>query len=165
MPALRDSFLFKGARRRLWGAAAALWWLALAVGPAPAQAHEHHAPHQGSLQSLGEDVAHLELLMDPRSGRLIAWALDGEAEGYERLAQGSIRIRVLACVPARAPFDLVLRPVANALTGESAGSTSQFEAVSPKLAGLRSFSGLCGPLTIRGVRFRSVRIRYPEGNE
>ena len=139
--------------------------LALALAAAGLPAHEHHPPHRGSLQVFGKEMAHLELLLDSKGGRLTAYALDGEAEKYVRLSQRTIRISVLKTVPARKPFELVLHALANPLTGETEGDSSQFEAISGKLAGVVSFEGRSGPVTIRGIRFKSSTIRYPEGNE
>ncbi|HTB23632.1 MAG TPA: hypothetical protein VK914_13125 [bacterium] len=128
-------------------------------------AHEHHPPHHGSLQVFGEDAAHLELVLDAKTGRLTAYALDGEAEEYIRLAQPSIRIRVLKSDPAGKPFSLTLRAVANVLTGEKVGDSAEFETVSPHLRGLKSFEGRFGPVSIRGLRFGSNLLDYPLGNE
>lgn len=140
--------------------------LALTVLPlAGLPAHEHHPPHHGSLQVFGEDAAHLELVLDAKTGRLTAYALDGEAEEYIRLAQHAIHISVLETDPAEKPFSLTLRSVANVLTGERVGDSAEFDVVSPRLVGLKSFEGRFGPVTIRGLRFGSNFLKYPQGNE
>ena len=73
----------------------------------PLAAHEHHAPHGGSLQVFGKEFAHLELVLDAATGRLTAYALDGEAEGPVRLKQRLIRLRVTRCTPARCSASMV----------------------------------------------------------
>jgi len=139
--------------------------LAVPFCPPALRAHEHHPPHHGSLQVFGEDAAHLELVLDAKAGRLTAYALDGEAEEYIRLAQRTIRVTVLKSDPPGKPFTLALRSVANVLTGEEAGDSAQFEAVSPRLVGLKAFEGRFGPVTIRGLRFPTNTLCYPQGNE
>lgn len=142
------------------------WSLLLfALASTPLAAHVHHPPHRGSLQVFGKEMAHMELVMDGKTGKLTAYALDGEAEHPVRLAQASIKIRVLRSIPQRPPFNLVLHAVANPLTGETVGDSSQYEADNEHLIGLSSFEGTFGPVNIRGIKFPSNKIKYPEGNE
>jgi hypothetical protein len=137
----------------------------LGLAALPLAAHEHHAPHGGSLQVFGHEVAHLELVLDAGTGHLTAYALDGEAEGPVRLKQHVIRLRVTSCTPSRAPFNLTLRAVANPLTGETVGDSSQFEGAAAALKGVQGFQAVAGPVTLRGVAFASNRLRHPGGNE
>jgi hypothetical protein len=137
----------------------------LCFAAAPLPAHEHKPPHHGSLQVFGKELAHLELLLDAKTGKLTAYALDGEAEHSVRLVQASIKIRVLRSIPQRPPFTVVLHAVANPLTGETVGDSSQFEGDNGRLAGLTAFEGQCEKVTLRGLKFPSTRIKYPEGNE
>jgi hypothetical protein len=143
----------------IYAAMVALFWAPYAA------AHEHHPPHGGSLQVFGEEAAHLELVLDAEEGRLTAYALDGEAEGPVRLAQRAIRLKMDAPASKGGAYTLTLKAVANPLTGETIGATSQFEAVSPRLKGLKSFEGTFQAVTLRGFVFRGVRARYPQGNE
>lgn len=129
---------------------------------APAAAphvHEHHAPHGGALEELGEETAHVELVLDPTSGRLTAFVLDGEAENPVRVVQPTLAF----------DFDgvgkVVLTGVANPLTGETVGDTSQFEGASEKLKGATKFTGKLETITARGVKFDGVAIGFPGGNE
>ena len=142
------------------------WILAavLACVTAPLAAHEHHPPHHGSLQVLGDDFAHLEMVLDPKEGRLTAYALDGEAEASVRLAQRELRLR-LRLSPSGRTVDLVLKAVANELSGETVGNTSQFEAGSKALLGQTGFTGSLARVDLRGAVFNKVRLRHPEGNE
>jgi hypothetical protein len=142
------------------------WILAafLACVAAPLAAHEHHPPHDGSLQVLGDDFAHLEMVLDPTQGLLTAYALDGEAEESVRLAQKELRVH-LRLSPSGRSVDLVLKAVANELSGESVGDTSQFEARTRALLGQTGFSGTLARVDVRGAIFTKVRLRHPEGNE
>lgn len=122
--------------------------------------HDHEAPHGGSLIEVGEEFAHLELLLDAATGRLTAYALDGEAEQSVRLAQPSI-VMSLAMPSVSSPVEVTLAPVENALTGEKAGDTSQFTAVVPALRGQTAFQGSVASLAIRGRTFSQVEFAFP----
>ena len=129
----------------------------------PPAKHEHHAPHHGALEVLGDEFAHVELVLDPETGRLSAYVLDGEAENPVRIAQGSLRIHTTGL--AGGDTAVVLNAVANALSGERTGDTSQFEAASERLKGVVSFAGSLETITVRGMKFDAVAIGYPDGNE
>ncbi|MEM9174443.1 MAG: hypothetical protein AAGC67_04355 [Myxococcota bacterium] len=119
--------------------------------------HAHTAPHGGSLVELGDEFAHLELVVDAASGRWTAYVLDGEAERGRPLQRASIRIAV---EPAEgAPFDVDLLGVANVLTGETQDDTSQFSVQASRLRGLTRFHGRIRDLEVAGRRFQDVPFR------
>jgi hypothetical protein len=124
--------------------------------------HEHTAPHGGALVELGEEFAHLEIVLAAATGTLTAYALDGEAEQAVRLAQPSIELVVMK---GGGPVQLTLQAVANELTGERAGETSQFTVTSPDLQQVARFEGRIQSINIRGQEFRDVSFRFPEGSE
>jgi hypothetical protein len=132
------------------------------MAPAPtasaptASSHTHHhtAPRGGTLVELGDEFAHLEFVFDAGAGRLTAYVLDGEAERGVRIAQDAIVLRLDATGEA-----IRLEPVAGVLTGETVGDTSQFEAVSPALAGARQIVGVVEAVTVRGQAFQNVAVR------
>ena len=141
---------------------------------AAAPQHEHHAPHKGCLVELGEEFAHLELLLDPQTGILTAYALDGEAENPVRLKQRSIELTItkltvdgkeVSMVTADAPLIVTLKPEANVLTGETVGDTSQFTVQSTGLIRASRFTGTIRHVESRGQEFTQVKLQYPEGNE
>ncbi len=125
-------------------------------------AHEHHPPHHGTLVELGEEFAHVELLLDSSTGELDAFVLDGEAENPVRISQASIKIKVKG---KAGPYMVKLLPIADALTGETAGNTSEYKGVSKKLKGVEKFEGTIGYVKAKGVAFKNVWFLYPEGNE
>jgi hypothetical protein len=127
-----------------------------------AEGHEHTAPHGGALVEFGEEFAHLEIVLAASTGTLTAYVLDGEAEQAVRLAQPSIEIVVMK---EGAPLTLALQPVANELTGERAGETSQFSVTSSDLRQLVRFEGRIQRVDIRGREFRDLAFRFPEGSE
>src|SRR5258708_19176066 len=79
------------------------------------QAHEHHAPHGGTLVEVGEDFAHVELLPDLQQGNLTVYILDGEAENPIRIHQPSMDLIIDEASYAgmrKASFMLHLKAVA-----------------------------------------------------
>lgn len=126
--------------------------------------HEHAAPHGGTLVALGDEFAHVELVLDAGSGTLTAYVLDGEAENAVRIRAENISIRVMSGLDA-GRVTLVLAPVANDLTGETAEESSQYQAQSDDLVGAQSFTAVIESLTVKGVDFSDVEFHFPEGNE
>ena len=133
------------------------------------QGHEHSAPHGGTLVVLGDEFAHLELVLDPGTGELTAYVLDGEAENPVRLEQENIEIRI--AVPdtggnePASKLPLKLNAVYNILTGEKKGNTSEFAARSDSLKGLKQFGAVITAITVKGREFQEVEFGFPEGNE
>lgn len=132
--------------------------------------HEHTAPHGGTLVVLGEEFAHLELVLDPGAGSLTGYILDGEAENAVRIGQEYIEIIINDSVPPgrgaeRSEYALALKAVSNVLTGETAGDTSEFAVQSDRLKGVRKFDAVISAIEIKGRAFRNVGFRFPEGNE
>ena len=125
--------------------------------------HEHHPPHQGVLIVLGEEFAHLELVLDQITGTLTAYSLDGEAENAIALEQAEIELHITP--PGGAELDVSLKAVENPLTGEIVGNTSQFSGQADALKGLTKFSGVVSTVTSRGENFKKVTFGFPEGNE
>jgi len=125
-------------------------------------AHEHKPPHNGTLVEFGEEFAHLELLLEPDSGKLTGYVLDGEAENPVRLQQSYIRLKL--SINGKLLL-LDLKATASPLTGEVKGDTSEFSAVSKKLKAVKQFSGTVVLIKARGETFRNVNFIYPEGNE
>jgi len=125
--------------------------------------HVHLAPRGGTLVELGEEAAHLELLLDAERGELTAFALDGHAERAVRLAQPSLSARIEP--PGGEPFDLVLSAVARPdSTGETVGDTSEFRGASPRLRGIASFRIRFGRIEISGASFDLPTLSFPDGN-
>ena len=122
--------------------------------------HEHSAPHGGTLVELGEEFAHLEIVLDAASGKLTAYALDGEAEKAVRLKQPEIEVAIKT--PAEA---IKLGGVANSLTGETSSDTSEFAGQSDKLKGASDFDGVIKAVNVKGKQFSNVAFSFPKGNE
>ena len=99
-------------------------------------------------------------MLDAASGKLTAYALDGEAEKAVRLKQPDIEVAIKT--PAEA---IKLGGVANSLTGETASDTSEFSGQSDKLKGASEFNGVIKTISIKGKQFNNVAFNFPKGNE
>jgi hypothetical protein len=120
--------------------------------------HEHHAPHHGQLVELGDEFAHVELVLDRKAGTLTAYVLDGEAEQSVRIAQPSLTLRCTA------PLSLSAKPVVlvasdNVLTGEKPGDASEFSVVDPALRDLLQLEGRIESVSVKGRTFSDVLFR------
>ncbi len=84
-----------------------------------------HSPKMGGqLVEIGSHEFNVELLRDASSGKISLWVLDAHAENFLRVTNETVTISVS---DAGKDETVVLKAVANALTGEKVGSTSQFE--------------------------------------
>jgi len=125
--------------------------------------HRHEAPHGGTLLVFGDEVAHLELVLERDTGELRAYVLDGAAQRGVPVSQPTLELEVAP--PRGDPFPLQLEAVENVLTGEVVGRSSEFGGRSERLVGLQTFGGVLRGLEVKGRVFRDVRFRFPEGNE
>ena len=127
-----------------------------AAVPPPAK-HEHHPP-----VVLGDEVYHVELVLDPATGKLSAYVLDGEMENFIRSAAPSFEMSALVKGELKA---LTLRAVPNPATGETVGDTSLFETQADWLKTTKNFDGVIKSLAIRGTTFTDVEFNFPDGND
>jgi hypothetical protein len=126
--------------------------------------HHHVAPHGGTLIMLGDHTAHIELVLEPDSGHLTAYLLDGHAEHPVRIADETLAFDV-QLEGSEAWRPVTLEAVASSLTGETVGDTSAFEATVSELVGVEAFGVKTPAFTIRGVEMPGLETRFPEGNE
>lgn len=117
--------------------------------------HVHVAPHGGVLVPLGEESAHVELLLE--GDLLTAWLLDAEAEKPLRSAQDALAMTI---VTDEGAVDVRLEPVASALTGETVGDTSQFQTTATSLVGvdLAHVTGSIARVEVLGAVFEAIAL-------
>ena len=127
-----------------------------------ASAHEHHPPHKGTLVEFGEEFAHLELVLDAATGKLMAYGLDGEAEKSVRLKQLEIVIEITGIKDLPS---ITLKAQSEDLSGEKPGDTSVFSVTDEKLKNVKIFDGVVKAINIRGKDFKDVKFNFPKGNE
>lgn len=131
-------------------------------GKEAAHHHEHKPPHGGAPVELGEEEYHLEFVRDAAAGKLQAFVLDGEMEGFIRIAAPSFE--VTAQVDGR-PEVLVFHPIANNATGEMAGETSLFEAQADWLKRTATFDAVLHTITVRTKAYTNVSFNFPKGSD
>lgn len=149
-------------RMSLWASGALTAALALSAcdskEDSASGAHGHQAPHGGTIVELGDDFAHLEVVLEPATGILTGYVLDGEAERSVRVAQEELLVRVKG---RSGDLAVTLRAVGSPLTGEKPGDTSQFEGQSDGLKGVTGFDGVLTKISIRGREFVQVPVHMP----
>lgn len=119
--------------------------------------HEHTAPHGGTLITLGDHVAHLELVWQVGEGQLTVYLLDGEAEKPLRSPQEALELKAEGKTYR-------LAAVANALTGETVGDSSQFQGELEGLKGKSEWKAELEEVQLLGTPHRSVELDFPHGN-
>lgn len=130
--------------------------------------HEHKAPHNGTLIVLGDEFAHLELVLQ-KDGKLTGYVLGGEPDTSVRIKQEEIQLKL--SVPKEEgksdvkELKVTLKAVANILTGEKKGDSSQFETEVEGLKAIKIFEGVIVSITIKGKEFKDIKFKFPEGNE
>ena len=117
--------------------------------------HEHTAPRGGTLVVLGDEFAHAEFVLEETTGKLTAYILDGEAEKPVRLTQEAIKLKINP-MKSEQTFALQLTAVANVLTGETQGDTSQFSGGSDELIGAAEFHAEIVLIAVKGQTFADV---------
>lgn len=119
--------------------------------------HAHVAPHGGTLIEIGDHMFALELVHDAEEGRLTAYVLDAHAEKFVRIpAEG---FEIVALVAGRRE-SLPMAAVANPVTGETIGDTSEFTGAAKWLKGKVAVDALIPALEIRGTAFKDIRFAF-----
>ncbi|HKB90773.1 MAG TPA: hypothetical protein VKC60_09695, partial [Opitutaceae bacterium] len=124
--------------------------------------HEHHPPHGGTPVVLGDEVYHIELVLDASSGKLSAYIVDGEMENFIRSSAPSFEVTASVAGQNRT---LNFIPVSNSATGEKIGDTSQFETEADWLKSVKEFDGVLKKINVRGTVFSDVAFNFPKGND
>jgi hypothetical protein len=117
--------------------------------------HVHAAPHGGTLVELGDHQFNLEFLHDRDAGRLTVFVLDGHAEHAVRIAQTEIELLIDRNAQTES---LVLRAVANQLSNETVGNTSEFTVQADWLRDAVMIAGRVNQVTVRGTTFSLIHF-------
>lgn len=128
--------------------------------------HEHHAhtaKYGGALVEVGDHVGQVEFVLAKDTGKLVVYIMDGHAENPVRVAWPAFNFDVT--VGGAAPVSVSATPVANPLTGETVGDTSQYEATVEALKGAEAFDVTIPPFEFRGVQIDAISFKYPEGKQ
>lgn len=117
--------------------------------------------------ALGEEAAHVELVLDAASGKLTAYVLDGEAKKSVAIKQAEIKLAVATAHADAKKGDLPDShevPLA-AVNPTPAGEASEFSGQTDELKGAKEFHVVLPALSIGDKKFEPVEFKYPEGNE
>ncbi len=154
--------------------------------------HHHHAekgPHGGALVAIGEDDAHLEIVLDAETGTVTAYVLDGQAEKPLPIKQKNLQLAITLehdhaenghAEPGHdehgkegagekkkdeLPESLFNVMLAAVSPGED-GAASEFSGQSDELKRAHEFEAALTSITIgEKTSFKGVTFKYPEGNE
>lgn len=141
--------------------------------------HHHHShgekgPHNGALVAIGEDAAHLEVVLDAETGKVTVYILDGEAKNPIPLkadklelaftkehdhAEGAGEKKAAEELPETGTLVLA------AVEPGADGSTSVYAGESEALKGADEFDAVLTSISIGGKDYPNVKFNYPEGNE
>lgn len=121
--------------------------------------HHHTAPHGGALLELGEHFSFLELVVDPATGRVTLYVLDGEAEKAVRVAHPNLTLTLIEPAGITAPLTLEAR--ASTLTGETVGDSSEFAGVLEALKGAAAVKARLATIVVKGQTFDGLELAWP----
>lgn len=141
--------------------------------------HHHHAekgPHGGALVAIGEDAAHLEVVLDAESGKVTAYVLDGEAQNPVAIKAEQLELTYTRehahdhegedekgkdgdDLPESGSIVLA------AVTPADDGTSTEFSGTAEDLKGAEKFDAVLTSIKIGKDEFKQVKFAYPEGNE
>jgi hypothetical protein len=119
----------------------------------------HPPPHGGTTVQAGAS-AQLEFVLDPSSGLLTAYVLDGMGMNTQRTTAKTIELEITPTGGQATPLSLA--STANGLTGDTVGNSSQFGGLLPALKGGSTFTGVVKSFTVNGQTVSGVRFSYPK---
>lgn len=149
--------------------------------------HHHHAekgPHSGALVAIGEDDAHLEIVLDVETGTLTAYVLDGAAVKAVAIKQKNLQLAITLDHdhdhegegekkddPKKDDdkkddvADSVVSLMLAAVSPSDDGAATEFSGQSDELKGAHEFEAALTSVTIGEKHFQGVTFKYPQGNE
>lgn len=146
--------------------------------------HHHHAekgPHGGALVAIGHDDAHLEIVLDAKTGTITAYVLDGAAEKPIAIKQKNLQLALTlehdhhhddgddkkddAGKKKEEVPDETAQLMLAAVSPAEDGSSSEFSGQLEELKGADEFEAALTTIKIGDKEFPGVTFKYPEGNE
>lgn len=124
--------------------------------------HHHTAPHGGALLELGEHFSFLELVVDPATGRVTLYVLDGEAEKAVRVTHPSLTLTIAE--PSGVATPLTLDARASTLTGETVGDSSEFTGMLEALKSATAVKARLATISVKGRVFENLELLWPDAH-
>jgi hypothetical protein len=141
--------------------------------------HHHHShgekgPHNGALVAIGEDAAHLEVVLDAEAGKVTVYVLDGEAKNPVTIKAEKLELAFTKehdhgddgkdkAASGDLPDTAILTLTAVEPAGD--GASSVFAGQSDALKGADEFDAVLTSISIDGKEYTKVKFNYPDGNE
>ncbi|MGE3342692.1 MAG: hypothetical protein AB7L71_04575 [Vicinamibacterales bacterium] len=126
------------------------------------EGHHHTAPHGGALLELGEHFSFLELVVDPATGRVTLYVLDGEAEKAVRVTHPSLTLTIAE--PSGVATPLTLDARASTLTGETVGDSSEFTGMLEALKSATAVKARLATISVKGRVFENLELLWPDAH-
>ena len=130
--------------------------------------HPEHGPHHGALVAVGDEDAHLEIVLDPQTGKLTAYVLDAEAAKPVSIKQAELQLGItLELQEGEGKDDLggEVFSLALAAVDPQDGMSAEFAGQSDQLKKVEHFDAALTSITVGEKTFKNVTFSYPEGNE
>ncbi|MFT4540196.1 MAG: hypothetical protein ACI841_001299 [Planctomycetota bacterium] len=118
-------------------------------------AHVHVAPRGGLLIAVEAEYANIEFLVDPTTGELVAYLLDGHAQNAVRVAREEIQVSFEPAAGGDS-FEVTLKAVNNPLSGDKPGACSEFRGSHGSLSKAGDWKLLIHEVELRGRTYRDV---------
>lgn len=143
--------------------------------------HHHHShgekgPHGGALVAIGDDAAHLEVVLDAETGKVTVYVLDAAAK--EAVAIQAEKLELALTIehdhdhadgdqkkPAGDELPESATLVMTAVEPAGDGSASVYAGESEALKGADEFDAVLTTITVAGKDYKNVKFNYPDGNE
>lgn len=124
--------------------------------------HTHHPLIEGgSLIELGDHEANLEVHLNPETGVLEIYLVDGHATKTVRSSQTTLEVTVKP--DSGDAYVLTLAQVASTLSGEKVGDSSKYEIQDDRLKGVAELHGKVASVSMQGSTYADVEIAWPAG--
>ena len=123
--------------------------------------HDHEPPHGGTLTAIGDGVAYLEFVFETDTAKLTMYAFDDELESSIRFSEEEINV-LITPEGSNQTFEVKLNGVANDLSGEMPGDTSEFSGTSEELKGVEHFDLELTSLMVNGTAYEHIHLNMFE---
>lgn len=123
--------------------------------------HGHGAPHKGQLVEIEGEAGHIELVLDAETGKLTAYILDGAAKGAVSVPNKELNLTFSTQKGLTDKYEELKLDAVDAKDGKA----TTFAGTSPKLKGVKEFSGAIAALKVGDKEFKAIEVKYPSPHQ